>query len=464
MEQNERRLREERDRWFADDGAVAAAQEAAQHRRQKRSAWNAPGWLTFVLFVVLAALIMALAYLKDESMPWEDDLMRPIFTGKTPDVSAPARMKAALTAASRILRDEPALLAPWDVDLAMLSTVMDNGAAALDNLRDLMEEKPSEWEPRSMLWKFDDLGADPAWRTLLRLKEAESVHLVRRGQEQKAFDSAMDLVALGSVLERVDAWPSFMDRALDCHEIGTRLLARLLAKTQLPEEKLRVMQEEEFTRFTPSITLLGEAMSGFYAYERKLLLGPEMGEPPLPAGYLPARSGSYLFFKPHATLRLFAESLRELKNDMTDTAFVRADQIESRLLRRMSSSGILGGSNKSGEDYFATRIRNYASLPDRNALARARHAIVLTLFATRRYIMREARVPAKLDDLKPKYLRAVPLDPFSGEPLRYDPARGVIWSFGLNFKDDGGKPSPTPLADIDEPAVEIGIGMAKAGR
>ncbi len=53
--------------------------------------------------------------------------------------------------------------------------------------------------------------------------------------------------------------------------------------------------------------------------------------------------------------------------------------------------------------------------------------------------------PESLDDLVPKYLTAVPLDPYGGEKLRYDQTRDphpmpYTYSIGYNRKDDGGVP------------------------
>lgn len=465
MEENERRLQASAGQRSADDSADAASVVVVKPGNEYRpdSRWHSPRVLTLLLLVVLSFLALTLIYLKDEPPPWDDDLVEPSFAGQAQDISAPLRMKAMLAAAVKVPSGSPVLNAPWDVEIEQLGALLEAHGAVLDNLNDLLEEKQDEWEPRSMSWKFEDYGAEFSWQNVIRLKEAEAVHLARRGQEDAAFNSATDLVVLGCLLERLDSWPSFMDRALEIHEHGTIMLAKLLGRTQLSEAKLRRLQEHEFKPWSLSVERLNDAMNGYYSFERKLLLGASEGEPPLPPGYLPARSGSRFFFKPLATMRLFAESFHELKSHTSQTVFARTDQIEARLQRRAKAGGIFGSSNSSGADYYATRIRIYTTLPDRNALERARHSIVLALFSVRRFVQQEMHLPARLEDLVPKYLATLPLDPFSGEPVRYNAARGLIYSVGMNLKDEGGRPTVVPMADPDELTVEIGIGVAKAG-
>jgi hypothetical protein len=66
------------------------------------------------------------------------------------------------------------------------------------------------------------------------------------------------------------------------------------------------------------------------------------------------------------------------------------------------------------------------------------------------------RFPAKLDDLAPKYLAAVPDDLFSGKPLIYRPtdAGYLLYSVGPNGTDDGGRSH-----DDDPPGDDIVVRM-----
>jgi hypothetical protein len=76
-------------------------------------------------------------------------------------------------------------------------------------------------------------------------------------------------------------------------------------------------------------------------------------------------------------------------------------------------------------------------------------------------------LPSRAGDVVPAYLDALPIDPFSGKPLRFVPeARGyVVYSFGRNRRDDGGQLPARPafqwaLPDAPPPAGDLGIRIA----
>jgi hypothetical protein len=62
-------------------------------------------------------------------------------------------------------------------------------------------------------------------------------------------------------------------------------------------------------------------------------------------------------------------------------------------------------------------------------------------FALAAYQRDNGRYPAKLDELAPKYLAAVPDDLFAGKPLVYRPAEKgyLLYSVGVNGKDESGR-------------------------
>lgn len=75
----------------------------------------------------------------------------------------------------------------------------------------------------------------------------------------------------------------------------------------------------------------------------------------------------------------------------------------------------------------------------------ATHRLLMTDFAIRLFIAENDRSPIDLDDLVPRFLPAVPIDPFSGRPLIYRPSNDgvglgdlVVYCVGTDGGDDDG--------------------------
>jgi len=84
--------------------------------------------------------------------------------------------------------------------------------------------------------------------------------------------------------------------------------------------------------------------------------------------------------------------------------------------------------------------------------------------AVRHYFDDHHARPATLAELVPQYLPAVPVDPFDGQPLRYDPGKGLIYAVGTELTDHGGSRfvrAPQngefidPLRDTAQPTLEL---------
>jgi hypothetical protein len=102
----------------------------------------------------------------------------------------------------------------------------------------------------------------------------------------------------------------------------------------------------------------------------------------------------------------------------------------------------------------------YGSLMDEIALTWARgealRRILATRLAVRAYSLQEGHPPASLAALTPKYLPAVPQDPFAPAPLVYRVTNGqpVLYSCGPDGDDDGGQDLGSSLVQSQESDVE----------
>jgi len=47
-------------------------------------------------------------------------------------------------------------------------------------------------------------------------------------------------------------------------------------------------------------------------------------------------------------------------------------------------------------------------------------------------------LPQKLEDVVPKYLTGIPIDPYNGMPMLYSAEKQKVWSVGQDLVDDGG--------------------------
>jgi hypothetical protein len=75
-------------------------------------------------------------------------------------------------------------------------------------------------------------------------------------------------------------------------------------------------------------------------------------------------------------------------------------------------------------------------------LAAAREQQALAAIALERFFAKHGAYPAKLEELAPEFLPAVPLDACDGRPLRYrrtETGRFMLWSVGVDGSDDEGK-------------------------
>lgn len=83
--------------------------------------------------------------------------------------------------------------------------------------------------------------------------------------------------------------------------------------------------------------------------------------------------------------------------------------------------------------------------------------VATTALGVERFRLAHGELPAKLDELVPQFLPAVPADPFDGQPLRYRRrAKGyVVYSVGDDCHDDGGREPPRDLKSNFKPGYDI---------
>ena len=418
-------------------------------RRAEANPWRA---LMIAALGAFVFTVTAWIYWQDDRVPVEDTLQLQRDFEETARPTAINRMRTLLMSVAPVQSAELVNVPPWNWDTRELSRVVESNGMARENLRDLLAE--GDWHPSHLAWFEEDIGSHGAWTTLAILKQAEAAYLMRRGEEEAAFTAAIDLAELARSLQDLHAWPSYYDRSLKMSERACQSIVNLLQASKTLDQRKLLTLQDEFAKCVPSDAVLRAAMSAWYLFEKKVMMGPESREPPntLPGGISFERPGR-LFFKPNRTLELFLRSFQDLRDEAEKSPYSRSSQSSFRVNRLPSAGGL---PNSGGQAWFATRIMPYLELPERQSIAHAQHMVTLTMFAMRRFAIDFHRLPDRLINLRSDYLKDIPIDPFSGEPLKYDANSGVVTSVGTNFTLDAGKGLEPPLSDAREIAAKAG--------
>ena len=427
-----------------------------KHAVEREASWST---LAILSMGLLALVFIAWLYVDDQEPGLDKDLLlnRPVDQAVT--IQTPEKLRKFLNALVPFENAQLYGRPPWLWDTPTLSRIVQSNGAALDNLRDLLED--ADWHPTHAAWHAADPCEDPRWHQVLLLKQAEAAYLSRRMQEEAAFTAAIDLAELGWRLEQIWAWPSCYQRSLEAQTLAAQTLADLLRQTRLPEATLRQFQRQ-FSVCQPTTKMLDGAMNAFYVHEKKLILGPKSGEnlDTMPGGVQLHRPGR-LFFKPYETLQHFATAFRQIKNEAQAPLVLTADV-------RLKNDPVAEAAyqpNSAGLAYFHQRMKAYSPLPASLGLVRTRGNLIITLFAVRRCIAEKKTLPATLEQLRTfNFLLDVPLDPYTGAPLQYSLARGLIWSVGTDLKSANGAATEPPMNDPAEPTVELGIAVAAVAK
>jgi len=102
-------------------------------------------------------------------------------------------------------------------------------------------------------------------------------------------------------------------------------------------------------------------------------------------------------------------------------------------------------------------LPSLSSVVVREASTQARIELATTAMAVERFRLARGRLPSTLSELTPKFLDAVPPDPFDGAPLRYRllDSGYVIYSIDADGHDDGGREAPEHRKSNDSTSYDI---------
>jgi hypothetical protein len=331
--------------------------------------------------------------------------------------------------------------------------------------------------PRSSVQQFREIALSLAARAMLRVGEG------------KVDDAWQDLLAchrLGRLVSRGATIPeALVGNSVDYQAIIAELayLERAKLSAQQIRDRLKELQGlpplapladkiDLDERFFFLDTLQNVRRDGFGFLEG--LFGVRAGKPSAEelkvAGktdWAPVLSkGSRWYDRLAAVARIKDRAAREKEFGMIDTELKaqKHNILQSPGLKTKTLALVMGASfpdkalTRAIGDELITQImtsfRKVQWVYDRSEQVNRNLHVAFALAA---YQRDNGRYPAKLDELAPKYLAAVPDDLFAGKPLVYRPTENgyLLYSVGINGKDEGGRSHDNDYLDADDLSVKM---------
>jgi hypothetical protein len=326
----------------------------------------------------------------------------------------------------------------WSVERAVLEELIEAGgpsAPAVDAALDLpvfgVESLETFLDPIPEISGIRDLAmAIRVWGLAARLDGdlAESSRRIERGirladRTVNEGNTALIWMLVGIAVHR-PAWEQLIALAQESidpdgppldPEVEGRLLARPPAGPRLRERFAESLRHEYWT----SANTICAPEHRSTVQQEVALAGP--------------------FFKPNATRALLADHFRALIEEVRLTPVERRSRPAPAPPEKTPLWQVLVQGN-AGVLFLDIILPGFAGRFEQVESVALLESVGCTMVALGRYRRVHGELPPDLESLlaATPSLDALPLDPFSGEPLRYDRARRLLWSVGMDGIDAGG--------------------------
>jgi hypothetical protein len=345
----------------------------------------------------------------------------------------------------------PVALTP--VQVAALREELGRAAKALTEAHKLVEtprgRHPVNYTPDWLGTLYPSLQDT---RGVSQLLAYEAMLRAHDGDLRGALSNCLAIVNAG---RSVGDEPGFIGQLvrIHCSGVAVQTLERTLSQGQVAEADLASLQSQLEEEMAQPLFLI--AARGERAGLDLLVAGVQNGTLPLSyVNLLRGESPGSTMASPLDGIRLmlpgniadYRATLLEAMTELVEIAKLPVEQrgprVEQLKAARPGQRGLA--------DLLAIDVCRVVQRFQRNDAA-LRCAIAA--LAVERYRLRHGRWPESLDALVPDLLRAVPMDPFDGKPLRYrrNAEEVAVYSVGPDGKDDGGVIAPRDLGRKEGP-------------
>ncbi len=422
---------------------------------------NRRGWRN--IFILTGIVLIALGFLifKDDAPP-DDAWILPKFSsaveGKNPLAVFIVELKKHPLQGSK---EAPSSREFGDKDKepAMREFVQKNESVSLA-FDELMKTDPATWrwpgidDKINFTFSFSGLSECQAIASQLQRMKIEL--LARDGKADEAAEEALKIIRYGNALSGAEGALIHYLVAITVERIGERGLQSALKAPSLSEAKLQSLQmtlksvemkphdlcfalRVEYLMLKKSLYLFKADLSG------ASLLGISTNQEVVLFKY---------FMQDNRTLKGYLRLQKPVINAFEKdwAAIVHAGEFLKKEIYawRADWPRFYVSPNVGGNMALALALPQFDVVIERGAIGAALDRQLSVMIALRRFELEKGKLPEKLDELVPKFLDAVPTDPFDNAPMRWNATDRVVYSIGKDLKDDLGAVSePHKVSDKD---------------
>ncbi len=284
-------------------------------------------------------------------------------------------------------------------------------------------------------------------RGMGKLVSIRSAYLLKTGQEKAALDEAMKLIRCGHRFEEGGGLLLHFLVGSAVKRLGLERFDSIVTKASLSANDLKPYIADLGCYYVNG-RVWGDIYKAEYELNCRVVDDIWRGKTGSPAFYrMP------YFFLPNDTKRLYADMYRVIIRNGTKnlTAMERVDfSVPSSVLGK---AGLFLAPNSIGKSLRSVTAPAIERIERKKCAENASVSAAQVLVALKCYKLAHGKLPDRLEQLVPEYFEVVPLDDFDGNPLRYSPAKKIVYSIGEDLKDSGG--STAGKYDSKEPSYKI---------
>ena len=272
---------------------------------------------------------------------------------------------------------------------------------------------------------------------LCRLWRVRVEVLAHEGKTAEAVDEALKVIRFGDHVEQSRGILSTWLVGMTAKQMGMDSLRRIALASSLPPDRLlacaRWLGECEHDSEGYADALRAEYAMSWNMVEVGLMA--KLDQVRKEHGFWGQVSPTGWLFKPNATKRCFVDIFR-LKIANAGRPYAEAVSGPASAYAPMTLKNHVKG-NVTGQMIFRVLQPPVGALKIK-CQAKTEAEVTRALLALKAFKLKTGRLPATLDELVPDYLPSVPLDDFSGKPIRYSAEKKIGYSLGQDLKDVGG--------------------------